>query len=226
MAGRRPDYPDTVVRFSDASAPGLKARPSFLHGDVTLSADTRDNDRYPNRGGLYQATWSRFGDQRGESSFGRYELEAVYYKPLVPGKWTLAVHGSVVTTQTAPGQRAPFYLLPNLGGRNSRGLRDYRYYDRNLHEYSAELRWALFRHVDSAVFVDAGSVAPSLGRLRLKDLKPSYGVGIRLHGVRSTLARMDVAHSAEGWRLIFKMNDPFRRSSQVAGRPPVVPYVP
>ena len=33
--------------------------------------------------------------------------------------------------------------------------------------------------------------------------KSSVGVGVRMHSIRSTFARLDVAHGAEGWRVIF-----------------------
>jgi hypothetical protein len=40
--------------------------------------------------------------------------------------------------------------------------------------------------------------------------KTSYGVGLRVHSRTSTLARLDVARSREGWRMSFKLSDPFR----------------
>jgi outer membrane protein assembly factor BamA len=116
--------------------------------------------------------------------------------------------------------------MPNLGGRNLRGYRDYRFHDRNMQAYSIESRWALFDHVDTALFVDLGNVAPTPGGLFSQPLKRSYGAGIRLHNNRSTIARFDIARGVEGWHFIFKLNDPFRRSSQVAGRPPIIPFVP
>jgi len=227
MSGPTPDYPDTVSRFAEAVAPGISLRRSYLHGDVSLARDTRNNTGHPERGGFYQTAWSAFVDNRdGRGNFQRFELEGVKYMPLLSGLLTLAVHGSLVSTQAPPDNIIPIFLLPNLGGRNLRGYADYRFHDRTMQSYSVESRLALMKHIDLAVFTDIGSVAPRVRDLRTRDLKASYGVGVRLHSDRSTFARLDVSRGAEGWRVFFKMNDPFRRSSQVAGRPPVVPYVP
>lgn len=227
MSGRRPDYPDTVARFEEAMAPGILVRRSYLHGDVSLVRDTRDNTGHPERGGFYQTAWSTFvDDQDGRGNFQRVEIEGVRYMPIVSGLLTLALHGSLVGTLAPSYHVIPIFLLPNLGGRNLRGYADYRFHDRAVQSYSVESRVAMMRHVDLAVFTDIGGVAHRLRDLNRRDLKASYGVGIRLHSSRSTFARLDVSRGAEGWRVFFKMNDPFRRASQVAGRPPVVPYVP
>ena len=225
-AGFRPDYPDTVTLFDTAEAAGLTDGIGFLHGDVTLSRDTRDNPGHPRRGGHYQTTWAVFADRDSRHSFQRYELDAARFLPLGSERWTLALRGWIVGSRAVDSQSVPFYLMPNLGGRTLRSYRDYRFSDLAMHVYSVESRWALFRHIDVAGFVDLGSVAPSVSRLTFGDLKSSYGAGLRLHTGQSTVARIDFAHGDEGWRFVFKMNDPFRRASQSAGRPPVVPFVP
>ena len=117
-------------------------------------------------------------------------------------------------------------MLPSLGGQNTlRGYRDYRFHDRDLLALSAESRWALTTHVDGAVFLDAGTVAPRVDDFRLSRLKTSYGVGVRVHTRTTTLGRFDVGHSREGWRFLFKLNDPLelKRSSR---RSTVAPFVP
>ncbi len=226
MAGREPGYPDTVRVFSNATAPGLDAGSSFVHADLALTADTRDNAGHPTDGGIYQASMATFNAQRGGTRFQRFEIEAAHYVRLRWKPWTLALRGWIVGTRAADRSAVPLYLTPNLGGRNLRGYADYRFHDLSMHAYSAESRWAVFRHVDTAVFADVGAVAPSMRQLTRASLKQSYGVGIRLHNDRATLARLDVAHSREGWRVVFRMNDPFRHSVQTAGRPPLLPFVP
>jgi hypothetical protein len=124
------------------------------------------------------------------------------------------------------GHEVPFYLMPNLGGRNSRGFTDYRFHDRNMQAYTVESRWRIFPHLDGAAFVDAGSVSPTIRGLKFSDLKPSVGFGVRLHNYKTTIARLDVGHSVEGWHIFFRMNEPFRRSTQSNGYRPVAPYVP
>jgi outer membrane protein assembly factor BamA len=154
-------------------------------------------------------------------------VEASQFVPLFGGRWVLALHAWEVFSDASSGNLVPFYLTPSLGGQNTlRGYRDYRFHDNNMQSFNAESRLALFTHVDAAVFVDAGKVAPRAGDLDFKDLRTSYGAGLRVHNATSTLARFDVGHSIEGWRLFFKLTDPFKRSTSAAGRPVVVPFVP
>jgi hypothetical protein len=39
------------------------------------------------------------------------------------------------------------------------------------------------------------------------------------------MARLDVAHSSEGWHVFFRLSDPFRLSRRSL-RTPVIPFVP
>jgi hypothetical protein len=225
--GRDAVYPDTVALFSGRDVPGLTSQPSFLHGDLSIGVDTRDSVGHATRGGFYQATWSVYADQTtGRHSFQRYEADASHYVPLGSDNWILAVRGSAALSSTTAGHDVPFYMMPNLGGRNARGFTDFRFYDRNMQAYTVESRWRVFSHLDAAAFVDAGSVASTVRQLTFRDLKPSYGVGIRLHNDKVTMARLDIGHSVEGWRIFFRMNEPFRRTTQSNGWRPAAPYVP
>jgi outer membrane protein assembly factor BamA len=136
----------------------------------------------------------------------------------------LALHGWTVWSDVAPGRSVPFYLLPSLGGNNTlRSYPDYRFHDLNAAVLNAESRWALFTHVDVALFVDAGNVGPQFQDLNFD--KRSYGGGIRLHTDRATFARLDVAQGAEGWRVVFRTSDPFR-IARLTRRVAAVPFVP
>ncbi len=220
--------PNTIDLFSDSSAPGIQTQPSFLHGDVSIAADWRDHPGHPTRGGLYRATATSYSDRdAGTYSFRRYEVEASQFVPLFTRKWILALHGWEVFSDTSSGDVVPFYLMPSLGGQNTlRGYYDYRFHDNNMQSFNAESRWALFPHVDAAAFVDAGKVTRRAGDLDFTHLKTSYGAGLRVHNATSTVARIDIGHSTEGWRVFFKLTDPFKRSSPASGRSAVVPFVP
>jgi hypothetical protein len=226
--GRNITVPNTIVLFNDASAPGIRTQPSFLHGDVSIAADWRDHPGHPTSGGLYRASAATYSDRDdGSFSFRRYEVEASQFLPLFTRKWVVAVHGWEVFSDTPSGNVVPFYLLPSLGGQNTlRGFYDYRFHDNDMQVFNAESRWALFAHVDAAAFVDAGKVAPRAGDLDFTHLKRAYGAGLRVHNATSMLARLDIGHSTEGWRLFFKISDPFKRSAPASGRSAVVPFVP
>jgi hypothetical protein len=86
-----------------------------------------------------------------------------------------------------------------------------------------ESPWTLFSHVDAAAFVDAGNVAARVADLNLD--KTSYGGRLRVHSRTSTLARLDVARSREGWLMSFKLSDPFRLARPSLSTT-VVPFVP
>jgi outer membrane protein assembly factor BamA len=136
----------------------------------------------------------------------------------------LAAHGWLVASDTADGRFVPFYLQPSLGGANTlRSFTNYRFHDRNMLVLNIETRVAVLTHMDAAVFLDAGNVAPRVGELNLD--KRSYGAGVRFHSRRNTFARVEVANGADGWRFLFRLNDPLSLSRLLRRTAPV-PFVP
>ena len=210
------------------AAPGILGPPSFLHGDVLVAADLRDQKGHPTGGGLYQFVAATYWDRdSGTYTFRRYEVDAAQFVPLFTKRWILALHGREAFSDASSGHVVPFYLMPSLGGKNTlRGYHDYRFHDNDMQAFSAESRWALFTHVDAAVFADAGKVASRVADLDLQHLKRSYGAGLRVHNATATLVRLDVGHSVEGWQVFLKISDPFKRSIPISGRSAVVPFVP
>jgi outer membrane protein assembly factor BamA len=144
--------------------------------------------------------------------------------PLLYDGLILAFHGWTAMSDTADGQAVPLYLMPSLGGTSMlRAFPNYRFHDRNLLVLNAEARLALTMHLDTAVFVDAGSVAPRVEDLRVANA--SYGLGFRLHTHKKTTVRLDAAHGREGWRVSFSLNDPFRLR-RLARHTAALPFVP
>jgi hypothetical protein len=219
----RRGFPSTRDRFATDPAFAFTGEPSFLHGEASVTADTRDHRGHPSRGGVYRAAWSRYVD-RGAGAFGfdRYEAEAAQFAPVAGGRLVLGLRGWLVAS---PADDAlPFYLAPSLGGANTlRSYAEFRFHDRAMAVVNAEARLALFEHVDVALFGDAGNVAARASGLNLD--KTSVGVGLRLHSQRATLVRFDVAHGAEGWRGVVRTNHPLQLSR--LGRPTAAaPFVP
>jgi len=219
----RTDYADARIAFS--ADPGMDVQPNYLHGGVSVSADTRDSASRPTNGGLYRAAAAAYSDRDGgRYSFRRYEVEGEQFVPIVGSRWILAGRGWAAFSETSSGHDVPFYMAPSLGGMNTlRGYDNYRFHDRNLLLASAESRWALLRDVDVAAFFDAGNVAARRGDLNLH--KTSWGGGVRLHSVRSMLLRADIAHSREGLQVFVSMSDSFRlhRHDRVTADVPFVP---
>jgi hypothetical protein len=220
----RRGVPQTRELFPNDPVYRLGEQPSFVHGEISLAADTRDTRGHPSRGGFYRAAWSTFVDQdRDAFSFRRSELEAAHFIPAL-SNFVLALRGWLVTSNPPDLHTVPFYLQPSLGGANTlRGYPNYRFHDHNLLLLNAEGRLAVFTHVDAAMFIDAGNVAPRVGDLNLD--QTSYGVGLRVHMRGSTVARLDFGRSREGWQILFRTNDPFR-ASRLSRRTAPVPFAP
>jgi hypothetical protein len=219
------DNPPTDQVFPNDQVFQLPEQPDYVYGESGVTVDTRDEPGYPTRGGFYRAVWTRYSDRdAGRFSFQRYQGEAAHFIPLADRNVVLALHGWVVGTTTADDQQVPFYLLPSLGGANTlRGFSDYRFHDRDLAVVNAETRVAIFEHIDGAAFFDAGSVAARFGDLDLG--RTSYGMGLRVHGDEATYARLDIARSVEGWRIVFRLNDPFGYS-RLRKRTAQAPFAP
>lgn len=202
-------HPDTLQRHAAGPAAALSGQPRFVHAGLAILVDTRDQPGYPVRGAALRAAWSTYHDRpRSALAFNRVEAEAAHFLPLF-GRGVMATRVRSVFSHTRDNQVVPFYFLPALGGHNTlRGYADYRFHDRHMVVVNLETRWALFTHVDLAGFFDAGNVAARVADLNLD--RTSVGVGLRLHTPTATVARLDVAHSAEGWRLMFKLSDPLR----------------
>jgi len=224
-AALKSDEPDVRLLFPDDIVFRVDDQPSFLHSEVSITADTRDFPGHPLEGGVYRAAVARYSDRdAGVFSFRRYEAEAAQFVPMAGSRIVLALHGWLVGSDTDAGEVVPFYLQPSLGGQKSlRAYPDYRFHDRQMLLATAEVRIAVMTHVDAAVFADAGNVAADRADLNLD--KRGYGVGLRLHSRRQTFGRVDVAHGDEGWRILFNMRDPLNLS-RLRRRAATAPFVP
>jgi surface antigen Omp85-like protein len=217
--------PDTRDLFPGDVVFARGDQPSFVHADASIVADTRDYPGHTTRGSMLRVAASQYADQDGELfTFRRYEAEAAHFVPFNNSRVVLALHGWLVGTANDAGSVVPFYLLPSLGGANTlRSYPDYRFHDRDMVVLNTELRLALMTHVDAAAFIDAGNVAARVGDLNVD--KRSYGAGLRFHARRLTFARFDVARGAEGWRMVFRLNDPLSLT-RIERRTAAIPFVP
>ena len=209
------DYPDTLTLFSgltDVAAPGLAVQPKFWHADVSASLDTLDHPGHPTRGLFLEAAASQFDDRDFDRfSFRRYEATAIAFLPIVGNRWTLGARAIAIASTTSGTNQVPFYMMPSLGQAVLRGFDTGRFSDRNLVALNVESRWALFKHMDIAVFGDFGSVASRFKALDSSDRESSYGVGLRLHTGATTFFRLDAARPKNGsWRMVLKLYESLR----------------
>lgn len=206
------DYPDTQTLLSglpDVAAPGLTAQPKFLHADISVSTDTRDHPGHPTRGFFLEAAAAQFDDRDLDRfSFRRYEATAIAFVPIVGNRWTLGARATAIKTTTSGTNEVPFYMMPSLGQAVLRGFETGRFQDRNLIALNLESRWAIYKHMDVAVFGDFGAVAPRFRALNTSDRESSVGVGLRLHTGADTFFRLDMARpSGGGWRMVVKLHE-------------------
>lgn len=78
------------------------------------------------------------------------------------------------------GEKVPLRSLATFGGSNSmRGFYSGRFRDRNQFVLQNELRFDVYKRLAAVAFAGIGSVAPSVSKLSLNDMKFSVGGGLR-----------------------------------------------
>jgi hypothetical protein len=219
------DFPTTRNEFPADPGVSLTSQPDFWHIEESVTADTLNHHSYPSTGGLYRAAFTSYDDRdTGTFSFSQYEAEGEQFIPLADRRVVLGFRGWTLYSNVPAGNQIPFYLLPSLGGNNTlRDFHSYQFHDNNLLVVNAESRFLLYRHLDLALFFDAGNVAPTFKELNLD--QTSYGAGVRLHTDTHTFGRVDVAYGSEGWRFVARTSDPFRLSREKR-RVAAVPFMP
>jgi Omp85 superfamily domain len=219
----KPDVPSTLDAFPTDPAANLSVQPRFLHSEASIIADTRNHRGYPTQGSMYRGALTNYWDKSdGVFTFHTWEAEGLKYVPLSDARVVLAFHGWTVYSN--PSEEIPFYLLPAMGGnRTNRAFHNFEFHDNSLLVLQAESRFAVWEHLDAALFVDAGNVAQHYGDLDLG--QRSYGAGLRVHTEKTTLARLDVADGHQGWHVVFSTSEPFRLP-RVRRIPAIIPFFP
>jgi hypothetical protein len=193
--------------FSPADTPGLELSSfTYINSAVRASFDWRRPLGYSGRGGLIRAQFDDFRERENDQySFQSLEGEVLQLIPILRANWVIALRGLATVTDIKDTGTVPYFLLPAIGGGSTvRGYPDFRFRDRNRLVMNAELRWTPARFLDMAIFYDTGKVAALRRDLDFEDLKDSYGIGMRLIGLRGYAFRIEAARSREhDIRLIF-----------------------
>jgi len=201
---------------SEASLPGAIVMtrtldPTYRRTRLFAEFDTRTSPDYTRRGGLYRLEWSDYRQTNaGAYSFQRLDAEARQFIPVRRESMVIALRAMASTTSTSTGNDVPHFMMPELGGSHwLRGYPTWRFRDRNRVLLSGEYRWTAGSFVDMALFVDAGRVAARASDLDAGGFKKSYGVGMTLHTLTSTVTRIEVARTAEGTGVLFSFSPSF-----------------
>ncbi len=160
---------------------------------LVLFADTRNNAFSPWAGGFYKLSMLNAGPWIGSKfSFTRFILDTRQYIGLTSHVvLALQFYGSGVTGSP------PFYMLPALGGDNiMRGYYEGRFRDKIYWATQAEVRIRLTKRFGMVAFYGVGDVAGAMQDFKMKNVKPSFGIGLRfmldvqeLLNVRADFAR-------------------------------------
>lgn len=192
--------PSIEERFSPADTPGLELD-QFKYVNSTARAvfDWRSRLGYAGSGGLYRVQFDDFRENDNDQySYRSLEAEVVQMIPLMRANWVIALRGLTTITDIEDTDAVPYFMLPALGGgKTLRGYPDFRFRDRHRLVMNAELRWTPARFLDMAVFYDTGKVAAQKSDINFEDLEDSYGIGMRLIGLKGYAFRVEVAHSRE-----------------------------
>jgi hypothetical protein len=197
-------HPSIEDRFTPVTAPELGAEPTYVRLSASAGADWRPSAGYARRGGLYGLGYHVWRDRDQTYSFERIDAEVVQHLPLLRENWVISLHGRMQST-VGDSDRVPYFLLPLLGsGSTLRAYSTGRFRDRHALLLQAEWRWIVNRTgMDMALFYDMGKVSDRRSGLSLSGMKSNVGIGLRLHGPRSTPLRIELARGNEGLNLVF-----------------------
>ena len=200
--GQDSRFPSTEDRFTAASAPGLGTQTDFMKAELSAAFDWRDQPsharvRRPLRGQRRAARRSRPRPVRLSSSRRQSAAVRAAGEPLSRAR--PASRGRVHQRRQRPGRS----LLPATHARRCNtpeGIsRVSLSATRTACSLGAEYRWEAWWALDGALFVDAGTVAPSRRDLSLGDMEVGYGIGFRFHSNSAVVTRLDLAFSREGF---------------------------
>jgi len=198
-----------------------QANPHLLSGSVTgsdgglasaiglvLFADTRNNAFSPSRGGYYKLSVLTARPWLGsEFSFDRWILDLRHYVSLGE-RFVLALQVYANAVRGDP----PFTAIPALGGDNTmRGYYEGRYRDNFYGAMQGELRVQLARRWGVVGWLGAGDVAASLSDFGLKQIKPTFGIGVRFALDPEELLNMraDFARGRDSQGIYFNAKEAF-----------------
>ncbi len=176
---------------------------------LAVAWDTRDNNFFPSSGGYYEAFTSNFFESIGSDfNYSKTVVDLRHYWNLISDH-VLAAQGYLLSEGGTP----PFYDLGLLGGSKlMRGTIMGRYRDKTYYVLQSEYRMPeLVWRFGLILFAGFGDVAPSVGKITISTVKPTYGFGIRFRfdELEKVEIRMDVGFGNGSNGIYFDINQAF-----------------
>jgi outer membrane protein assembly factor BamA len=194
---------------------------------TALIYDTRDFEPNPTKG-IYFEVANEYSSKLigSQFDFDKLFIQGRVFQKLPFGRRT--VLAGRVGTGTIFGNNAPFFEYQDQwspdgsinalgGGASLRGYRQNRFLARSMWFTNVELRVQLletkiakqFFAFALAPFVDAGTVRDKWQDLNFKNIKTSYGAGLRIAWNQSTILSLDYGRSKEDALLYFGIGQAF-----------------
>jgi len=143
------------------------------------------------------------------ASFARLVLDVRKYMLIFGQMDVLAFR---VRFQKISGDKIPLFELSILGGGSTenamRGYKMNRFQDKGKILMNCEYRFPIWKRLGGNVFVDCGTVWPSVARIHFQKLAVDIGWGLRYY-LENFLARFDMGFSKEGIGIYFQFNHIF-----------------
>jgi len=198
-------YQDVI---EELAGQGRKFAP-FL--SLLLRYDTSNSQIHPTRGVRLIFRDDLAGKLIGSSgySFNRLTGDFRFYKAIFGATDVLAGRALI---QYISGSDIPLFDYSALGGGNTmaamRGYPLNRFLDKGKFLMNVEYRFPIIWRLGGNIFIDAGTVWPSLGEVRLSRVRCDGGIGLRFY-LADFCARVDVGFSREGTGIYFEFGHIF-----------------
>ena len=89
------------------------------------------------------------------------------------------------------------------------GYRSFRFRDDKLLALEAEYRFEMIPKLELAFIYETGKVFPTMSEFDLRNMRYSWGAGLRLKSPQKVHVRLDVLHSPEGTRVHVELGPSF-----------------
>lgn len=178
----------------DKSVTGYQGGDIFGIG-LGLVWDRRDNLFYPTSGHYQRFKFIAYTEP-SDYTYTTFELDVRYYKKL----FKKSILASNLYVKTVSGN-VPFYELPALGGPHQmRGYYQGRYTDKNYVTLQTEIRQYFYKRWGCVAFAGLGDVSDEITSLNIKQLKYSFGGGLRylFNKKQHVNLRMDIGIGNDG----------------------------
>ena len=182
------------TRASNLTAPdylnGQKNSYFFTGLGISLTYDTRDFILNPKRGiyfMLREVFYPKFMSNHSATVFSTTVTFDTYQRVWRSAVLAFDVYGHFNNGDT------PWTLREELGSgtRRMRGYYSGRYIDDNLIAVQMELRQHIYSRIGCVAWVGGGTVFPSFDKLKMQDVLPNYGIGLRIEFKHNANMRID-----------------------------------